>query len=199
MSCSVSANYESTFVSDEELLENFLNTFQLLTPKQQKIWRVIQWYSQTYRAVFPSHSTIAKKVGCHRDTVIQTMKKFKEWGWLVSAKRCFRSCVYLVSEVLKKIDTKLNDTFRVNPTDNPTENPTLYNTYSLSCNERIPKPKENVAVQSIKDHKEQALEKVEIIQKMGIKEQKDIWCLCRYPIMALRYAYEDLITRKSNN
>lgn len=199
MNPSISTTCEQICLSDSELLENFLNTFQLLSPKQQKIWRVLQWYSLNYRHVFPSHETIAKKVGCHRDTVIQAIKKFCKLGWIGLAKRCFRSCMYYMADVLKKIDTKLNDTFRVNPTQSPTVNPTLYNTYSSSCNVRYASPVKTEAVQSIKDQEKQPSEKTDIIKKMGITDKKDIWCLCRYSLMALRYAYEDLTTRKASN
>jgi hypothetical protein len=179
--------------TSDDILESFLNTFQLLSRKQQKIWQLLQWYSIHYHQVFPSHETIAKRVGCHRDTVIQAIKKFSELGWIKKWKRCYRSCLYYVEEILRKIDTKRNDTFRRNPTENPTENPTLYTTYSSSCNVRYEKPPEKraVTVQSIKDQKE------EILKNIGINDKKDFWCLKRYPERILILALEDLKTRFS--
>lgn len=194
MSCLLSNTYEAEQNSDFELTEKFLNTFQLLSVKQQKIWQLLQWYSTHYRNVFPSHATIAEKVGCCRDTVIETIKKFRQWGWICALKRCYRSNVYFLQECLKKLDTRKNETFMIDPTENPTqiptENPTLYNTYSYSSDVRnTSSEQKTVDVQDIKSEKEH------ILRKIGISLPKDIFCLSRFKYHTLCKAYEDLITR----
>lgn len=193
MSSYVSEVYES---NDQNVYDVFLNTFQLLPEKQKKIWQILNWYAVHYRNVFPSHATIAEKVGCCRDTVIQAIKKFTEWGWIGVIKRCFRSNMYFMRECLKKFDTRKNETFRLNPTENPTAiptvNPTLYNTYSSSCNVRSTSGKENSGtVQDINPEKEQ------ILRKIGIHDAKDIWCLSRFSPKILNLAAEDEKTRKA--
>lgn len=180
--------------SESELIEDFLNTFQLLSAKQKKIWQIIHWYSTHHRQVFPSQSTIAEKAECCRDTVIQAIKKFVELGWLGSIKRCFRSSLYFITKCLMKFDTRKNETFYLKPTENPTaiptENPTLYNTYLTSLNVRsTSNQSEDVIVQDIKSQKEH------ILMKMGITEQVDIHCLSRFKYHVLCKAYEDLTTR----
>lgn len=179
--------------------ENFLNTFQLLSPKQQKIWRYIQGYAKRYRHVFPSHTTIATDVNCCRDTVIQAIKKFCQLGWLGSIKRCFRSNLYFVADDLKNIDTTNPSSFKVdpesskpteNPTQKPTENPTLYKTVYNGVSERntYQKPK---TVQH-----PQCKETSHMLESIGILG-KDLWCLARYGLRAVSLAIEDYKTRKA--
>lgn len=175
---------------DEELTENFLNTFQLLSEKQKKIWQILRWYAINYRQVFPSHAKIAQQVGCCRDTVIKALKLFESNGWLCSTWRCYRSKVYYLIDFLLKFDTRKNETFQKNPTEDTTVKPTLYNTYSSSSNVRYEKQEQKPrTVQDIDPEKKQILEKI------GITEPKDIWCLARYSHRILRLALEDKTTR----
>lgn len=193
MSCLTSNTYELSKNSDEEIKEYFLNSFQLLSTKQKKIWQLLQWYSTHYRNCFPSHAKIAEQVGCCRDTVIESIKKFQEWGWLYSMKRCYRSSVYFIRDCLKKFDTRKDDTFKLDPTQNPTEipteNPTLYNTYSKEKNVRLTKEVGNV--QSLKE------EKVEILSKAGEFSSKDLFLLTKHSWRSLRLAVEDYLTRQA--
>jgi hypothetical protein len=92
--------------------ETFLNLFQFLSKTQQKIWGYLRWYATRFRNVFPAHATIASAVGCHRDTVIEAIKRFSGYGWLVTVKRCFRSNLYFVNEELIPIDTADPRTFQ---------------------------------------------------------------------------------------
>ena len=183
----------------ESVKENFLNTFQLLSRKQQKIWRYIQWYAQHYRQVFPSHATIAEAVGCCRDTVIETIKKFSQWRWLGTMKRCFRTNLYFIANELIDLDTTKPDTFKriqetakstEAPTVKPTQNPTLYETKSNAVDVRktFPEPK---IVQQIK-----CKEVTHILESIGISG-KDLWCLARYSLLAVAKAVEDYKTRKA--
>jgi CRP-like cAMP-binding protein len=82
MSCSTSNTYEVEIISDAELSERFLDTFQLLSTKQKKIWEILRWFSIHYRQVFISHETLAEKAGCDRRTVIRAIKKFTECNWI---------------------------------------------------------------------------------------------------------------------
>ena len=182
-------SYNHISQDDSDIKECFLNSFQLLSHKQQKIWQLLQWYSTHYRQAFPSHSTIAEKVGCHRDTVIEAIKLFVQRGWLYTMKRVYRSSLYFIKNFLLDLDTRKNETFALNPTENPTENPTLYNTYSMHEKNRV--PKEVGAVQNLNSEKQQ------ILQEIGISLPKDVFCLTRFSLRALSLAYEDYRTRKS--
>lgn len=95
----------------------FQDTYQLLSPKQQKIWNVIQHFCKTYRNAFPSLSKIAELAGCSIRTVCTAINKFKKFGWLESTKRCFRSCLYYIKEQLLYINTKDKRNF-LKPTNN---------------------------------------------------------------------------------
>ncbi len=185
-----------------EVTENFLNTFQSLSPKQQKIWQLLHWYSTNYRNVFPSHATIAEKVGCCRDTVVEAIKIFIRNKWLISLRRCFRSSQYFMCDFLKKFDTRKNETFRCSPIINSSANPstipsvipctipTLYNVIKESNLLDVRKAStEPETVQHIKKEKEH------ILLKMGITNSKDVFCLSRFPQYILGKAYEDLTTR----
>lgn len=195
MSHCISAVIDQNEYSESAITEKFLDTFQLLSAKQKKIWQILQWYAVNYRNVFPSQKTIAEKAECCRDTVIQALKVFEKNGWIYSRWRCFRSKVYYLMDYLLKFDTKSNETFRRNPTANPTAiptaNPTLYsNTYSSSCNVRLTSQEsESGTVHHTQDEKEQ------ILSKMGITKPEDIWCLKRFKFHVLCKAYEDLTTR----
>ncbi len=127
-------------MEQEELVENFLNTFHLLTPKQQKIWRYLQSFAKHYRAVFPSQSKIAKACQCHRETVIEAIKKFKSFGWLSVVRRAYTSCVYFLIENLIGIDTLNPKSFEKKnfspKTDmNPTSKPTVINSNKSNKND----------------------------------------------------------------
>ncbi len=182
----------------ESIKEIFLNTFQLLSLKQQKIWRYIQWYAQRYRHVFPAHQTIAEAVECHRDTVIQAIKKFSQMGWLGSIKRCFRSNLYFIANELINLDTTKSETFKraketVNPTEvptqKPTQNPTLYKTESNGVDVRKTSPSGTVQHINCKEVEH-------ILESIGILG-KDLWCLARYSLRAVSLAVEDYKTRKA--
>jgi len=188
---SISDVYES---NDSTVSENFLNTFQLLSEKQKKIWQILFWYTTNFRQVFPSQATIAEKVGCCRETVIEALKKFEQMNWIYSQRRCFRSKLYFMQDCLKKFDTRKDDTFRIKPTpiptENPTTNPTLYNTYSNLLNVRSTSDKQKSGtVQDINPEKEQ------LLRKIGITKPEDIFCLSRFKYHVLCKAYEDLTTR----
>lgn len=182
-------SYENFYLSDAEVKECFLNTFQILSIKQQKIWQLLQWYATHYRQAFPSHTTIAEKVGCCRDTVVEAIKLFVERGWMTTIKRVYRSSLYFIKNFLLNIDTRKNETFALNPTENPTEIPTLYNTYSMQEKNRM--PKEVGAVQNLNSEKQQ------ILQEIGISLPKDVFCLTRFSLRALSLAYDDYRTRQS--
>lgn len=182
----------------ESIKECFLNTFQLLSSKQKKIWQYIQWYAQRYRQVFPSHAKIAEAVGCHRDTVIQAVKKFSQMGWLGSIKRCFRSNLYFIANELINLDTTKPETFKrtketVKPTEaptvKPTANPTLYKTESGVVPVRQTSQSETVQHAHCKEVKH-------ILESIGILG-KDLWCLMRYSLLAVSKAVEDYKTRKA--
>lgn len=81
-------------------LESFSENFFSLTPKQQRIWKYLQFMARKHAAVFPSQSTIAKACSCHRDTVIEAIKRFVRIGWLKKVKRGYTSCVYLLFKPL---------------------------------------------------------------------------------------------------
>ena len=180
------------------LREDFLNIFQLLTPKQQKIWRLLHWYARNYRLVFPSHERLAQNAGCCRDTVIEALKKFASMGWLGSIKRCFRSSLYFVPDALSSIDLDDPRTFRrpapkkasiptKNPTTVPTDNPTLLNVAPSESIERNA-TKTNENVQATEQKKEQQLPHE--VKELPVAA-KDKALLARYSLHVLRLAIED--------
>jgi hypothetical protein len=186
------------------LRENFLNTFQLLSPKQQKIWRYLQYCSNTIRQVFPSQQTIANKCGCHRSTVNVTIGKFFQWGWLVKKKRCYRSNVYFVNDELKAINTYGKDTFllRVNATTQTTTDTTMKTTTDATLYKRKDVPyipivrqtSNERCVQSSIDNSEQK----QILMRMGFAG-KDLILLSHYSLASISLAAEDYQTRKSKD
>lgn len=182
------------------LKEDFLNLFQLLTPKQQRIWRCLHWFSKNFRQVFPSHAKLAKVVGCCRDTVIEAIKKFAELGWIGSFKRCYRSNLYFVPETLSELDIDNPKTFRrpapkkqpiptQNPTLKPTENPTLSNVASSKSIERNNERGVNENVQATEQKKEQQQLPHEV-KDLPIPA-RDKALLARFSLSALRLAIED--------
>lgn len=110
----------------EEEIVNFTAVFPSITPLQKRIYRYVQWYCRTYTCAFPSHARIAKICRCHRDTVIQALKKFRELGWLHWIKRAYKSSIYIIGKVLLWLDISNPKTFRKKkPTSDPTSDPTL--------------------------------------------------------------------------
>lgn len=88
----------------DETVENFKNTYLLLTPLQRTIWGYLKTFAQHKRLVFPSQTTIAKACGCTREYVCKTLRRFKDWGWMSAIRRAYKSCVYLLPEGLVKIN-----------------------------------------------------------------------------------------------
>lgn len=110
-------------------LESFSENFFSLTPKQQRIWKYLQFMARKHAAVFPSQSTIAKACSCHRDTVIEAIKQFVRLGWLEKVKRGYTSCVYLLFKPLIWVCEKTAEKIFHEKSDN---NPTLDINYSFS-------------------------------------------------------------------
>ena len=181
----------------DPVVESFLDSFQLLTPKQQKIWRYLQTMAQKFRNVFPSHATIAESVGCHRETVIEAIKKFNEWGWLGQIKRFWRSTSYYLHDALIKLNLTDPRTFAKrqvlesvtgNPTGNPTENPTPTNRTS-STQERNVEGSDNVHRKS--DGKKEHVHRE--IRNLGLS-WRDMVLLSKYSLHVIRLAVEDYQT-----
>lgn len=135
-----------------QIKESFLNHYPLLTPMQKRIWLLLLDYSKNYRTVFPSHSKIARACGCHRDTVIQAIKKFISLSWLGVMKRAYKTCVYFISECLLHLNPRRNDIFKKfcqsKPTEYPTNKPTLINKnkYEDKKNDIVSKDDRNVQI-----------------------------------------------------
>lgn len=84
----------------------FEDNFLLLPLKHQEIWKVIWYFCKKYRASFPSHEKIAQLVGCCRRTVVNAINSFRNFGWLETTKRCFRSSLLFIKEHLLNINPK---------------------------------------------------------------------------------------------
>lgn len=174
-----------------DVRESFLNFFQLMTPKQQKIWKSIQWYAKNFRHVFPSHAKIAEFAGCCRDTVIAALKKFSELGWIGFIKRCFRSNLYFMNEEL--IDLNLDDpmTFKRpiptrEPTPIPSGNPTvLFESKNKEIERNVRNESENV------HHIEKKKQELSHEVKQLPLSDRDKHLLARYSPQILRLAIED--------
>ncbi len=78
----------------------FEDNFLVLSPKHQEIWKVIHFFCKTYRNAFPSHAKIAELARCSIRTVRYAIAKFRNFGWLESLRRCYRSCVYTIKQCL---------------------------------------------------------------------------------------------------
>lgn len=84
----------------------FEQNYLVLPPKQQEIWKVLHYFCRTYQNAFPSHAKIAELAGCCIRTVRTAIKKFRNYGWLDTLRRCYRSCVYSIKEYLLRINPK---------------------------------------------------------------------------------------------
>ena len=90
-----------------EILESFLNQFDLLTHFQKEIWRFLQKLSKEFRVVIPSQTEIANIVKCSRDTVNIAISKFIEMKWIEIKKRPYKSNLYFINPVLLDIDSSI--------------------------------------------------------------------------------------------
>ena len=99
----------------------FEEIFPLLPRNYQQIWKILHWFANKYKCVFPSHKKIAELVQCSPRTVIRAIKKFLQYEWLGYQKRCYRSNVYFVSSELLKKNPKDPKLFQ-----NVTQSVTLY-------------------------------------------------------------------------
>lgn len=84
----------------------FEDNFLLLPPKHREIWKVIWYFSKEYRNAFPSYKKIAQLAKCSIRTVATAINNFRNFGWLKTIKRCFRSCLYYVNEKLLFLNPK---------------------------------------------------------------------------------------------
>lgn len=186
-----------------DLLTHFLNTYQILTKKQKKIFRHLHYLSKKHRNVFPSHTTIAEKCGCTRDTVVKTIKKFQSWGWIVSIKRCYRSSLYFMSDELVFLDLDNPKIFErvIETAGQNNANLSEGNTIDHSKNHTIYKTELSVVSGTVTSKPEtvqhtQCKETKHMLQSIGILG-KDLWCIARYGLRAVSLAVEDFKTRKA--
>lgn len=84
----------------------FEDNFQLLPSKHQEIWKVVWYFCKRYRCSFPSHAKIAELANCCIRTVRTALKKFKNFGWLETIRRAYRSCIFTINEILLRINPK---------------------------------------------------------------------------------------------
>jgi hypothetical protein len=92
--------------------ENFLIIFDGLSYQQKEIWQLLCWFNKHCYVTRPSQTTIARMVGCCRDTVIEAIKKFKEFGWMATIKKAYQTLIYFISDNLLKLDTKDRNIFK---------------------------------------------------------------------------------------
>jgi len=85
---------------------SFEQNFLVLPPKHQEIWKVLHYFCNTYHNAFPSHAKLAELAHCSIRTVRTALKNFKNFGWLESTRRCYRSCLYYIHEKLLKLNPK---------------------------------------------------------------------------------------------
>ena len=184
-----------------QVREDFLDTFQLLTPKQKKIWCYLQSMAKNLRVVFPGQGTIAKAVGCCRETVIETIKKFVEAGWMQIIKRFWRSHTYFVNEQLVNLDVHNPKTFakpksQGKPTTDPTTNPTPIRVTSSTQIRNVETKNENVQAMEPKQEKKLP-QKTECIHEelthFGLS-LRDVVILSKYSLRIVRLAIEDYKT-----
>lgn len=182
--------------STKEDIEHFKNLYPMLTPTQQKIWNYLHWFCRNYRVVKPSHKHIAEKVGCHRDTVIQAIKKFSELGWLMALKKAWRTCTYFISEHLLRLDPTKKDTFRRDPPKpenphNPTQDPTINPTHINSSSNYDRNVRDDNVQHTGNSSKEEPIPYE--IRNLPVS-QRDKKMLSRYGLHVLRLAIEDFVT-----
>jgi hypothetical protein len=120
------AQTQTEFKPTEEQ-QNFLISFEMLSYHQKQIWQLLCWFNKHCYVTRPSQSTIARMVGCCRDTVIEAVKKFLSYGWMSTIKKAYQSLLYFISDNLLKLDTKDRNIFRKVDIsrDSPTQFPTL--------------------------------------------------------------------------
>lgn len=175
-------------MQSNQLIESFLDTFQLLTPSQKRIWRYLQAMAKHCRHVFPSQETIAKKCGCTRRTVCAAIKKFSELGWISAFRRGFQSCVYWVKKALLPVDTLSSETFRKGDfTANCTTNFTLIEKLeeskkndAVAHSARSVPSSENLENESLSEDRPQAeisLEKASWLELLESLSAKDVFVL----------------------
>ena len=98
-----------------DIVENFLNNFQKLTPNFKKIFRYLQGIAFKYRNVYPSVPTIAKNCGCSVNTVKRATALFRVLGFLRSQKVAYQSNYYYIIPGLIRLNTRDHNTFKNPP------------------------------------------------------------------------------------
>jgi hypothetical protein len=93
-------------MSELTIQENFLGSARFFSKYERKIWDLCLDFKNRYHQTDFSHTFIAITVGCTRRHVIRVLNKFRENGWLISVKKCFRPCVYFVRDELDKFSFK---------------------------------------------------------------------------------------------
>lgn len=181
--------------SSYQEIEHFKNLYPMLTRTQKKIWNYLHWFCSNYRVVKPSHKHIAEQVGCHRDTVIQAIKKFTELGWLMTLKKAWRTCTYFISEHILRLDPTKKETFKRVPPEpekspNPTVNPTVNPTHINQVNKSI----RNVRNDNVQDERKNIKNDIPYeVEKLPVS-QKDKHFLSRFSPRVLMLAIEDFVT-----
>lgn len=71
----------------QDSLFSFFSEYDTLGKLQQKIWKATVWWCKKYPNAHPKQEKIAKYVGCRREHVNRSFRKFKELGWLYLTSR----------------------------------------------------------------------------------------------------------------
>lgn len=103
------------FNNDKELVDNFLAWYEMASRKQKRIFIYLHTFCRKHNLVFPSQDRIAEKAGCGREWVNRTLKKLEELGFLIKKRRPYRSCLYLIADVLLRLDLNNIEIFRKTP------------------------------------------------------------------------------------
>ncbi len=119
--------YQTTYV--DEITNDFLNVFQLLSRSQKTVFFFLQKFCQTSRNVFPSLEYIAEKCYCSRSTVKRAIAKFEGMGIFCHKKRHYQSNLYFAHDQILKINFANPTTFkkgRFTRVNEPQNEPVLY-------------------------------------------------------------------------
>ena len=97
--------------SFSELVENFLNSFQILSKKFRQIFKYMQYMCKSKRTVWPSLRHISKTCECSVKTVQRALSYFNSQGWLVWRRCPYQSNLYFMDDGLLALNMNNKKTF----------------------------------------------------------------------------------------
>jgi len=98
---------------EKSQLDSFVRSWVCLTKKTKTVFKVIRWYTLTFKHVWVSLPKIAKHCGCNEKTVRRALTALKEKGFVDVHRNPYQSNLYMIPKELMFLDFDNPENFKL--------------------------------------------------------------------------------------